>query len=197
VIDKAYERPSGHYVRVRWFSRLAVNARRLAASRWTGALLLFATFQWIWESFVVSLCAAALLPLLFVALARTRWARNKAETDASYEQGAEALLGVLFWTWVWVFHGIEHRPAQSAWAFISAAIFLLYAFVAFLDWRVNVADDRQRCADLDRPRASDTSIAGGLVARRASPIDTWLSAPQPSPIPSGNDDTPTEPGVAP
>jgi hypothetical protein len=201
----------GHHVRVPRFSRLAANARRLAASRWTGVLLTFATFQWIWESLVVSLCAATLLALVLVALARTRWARTKAEADANYEQGAEALLGMLFWTYVWLFHGIEHRPAQTAWALISAAIFLLHAFVAFLDWRVNVANDRQDFADMDGPRANDTPITGGVVGSgvsglrglraaprtEVSPIDTWLRAPQPNPIRSGNGDNPTEPSVAP
>jgi hypothetical protein len=137
-------------------SVLALNARRLAASRWTGALLVFSTFQWLWTNFVVSFSATTVFILLTVAIPHTRWGRRDAQPDAKDEQGLERLLGMLFWVFVWAFHGIEHRPEQAVWALVSAAIVLLYSLQAFLDWRARVSDDRRRLADSDSPPVLDT-----------------------------------------
>jgi hypothetical protein len=144
--------PSGHHAFVPSTTRLAFTLRRLAASLWTAALLVFSTFQWVWTNYFVSLAGVAALILLSVVIPRTRWGQRGAESGGDRGQGLEWLLGMLFWASVWAFHGIEHRPEQAAWALVSAAIFLLYAVVAFLDWRARVSDDRRRGEDLGIPR---------------------------------------------
>jgi hypothetical protein len=131
---------------VRSLSQLESNARRLAESRWLGALLAFSVFQWVWTNLVVSFSAVAVFLLLTAVIPRISWMMRK-DWEPHRDDHTLQLLGMLFWAGVWAFHGIEHRPQQAAWASISAAIFLLYAFVAFLDRRASVAEERQQRAD--------------------------------------------------
>jgi hypothetical protein len=122
--------------------------RRVAESRWTAVLLVFAVFQWLWTSYLVSVLAAASMLVLLIVLRHVRWRPRDPERAAKWQWLRDVDEGVwvapLFWGCIWTYYAVAYRPQRRGWALLAGAIFLLYSFKEFVDWRDRVRASRAR-----------------------------------------------------
>jgi hypothetical protein len=124
-------------------SRVVSYVWRFAKSPWAGALLVFSSFQWIWNDLWVSLAGVALLLAVGIVLPRFMKPRDP-------EKDAESIRLLGEWLWVtplglgciWASYALRFRPERVGWALVAAGIFLLFALTEFVERRERVRADR-------------------------------------------------------